>query len=85
MTRPLVPSDAPNSHACEGCGKGMTAAEARWPVCLDCTKARHKAVIARGRCRCRREQRRPGDVVQQGPRRWIPCRRCLGMIEEVTP
>jgi hypothetical protein len=85
MTRPLVPSvDATTNRSCEGCGRGLSTLEGRWAVCLDCTRARHRAVIARGKCRCGKKARE-GDVVSQGPRSWIPCRRCLGAIREVTP
>jgi hypothetical protein len=88
MNNPLVPrldaaTDAP--RACEGCGAGLTRDEAaRWRVCVDCTRARHRAVIARGSCRCGKHAR-PGEIVTQGPRSWIPCRRCLGCVELVTP
>jgi len=92
MTRPLTPNvDAAAGSAsaalrCEGCGKGLTPAEgAHWRVCLDCTKARHRTAVNRGRCGCRAKDKRPGEVVRQGPRAWIPCRRCLGAIKEVTP
>ncbi len=85
MTRPLVPSmDAPTPHTCEGCGTGLSPVEgARWRVCLDCTRARHRAVIARGRCRCGKKAR-PGEVCRMGSRSWVPCRRCLGSLEQLT-
>jgi hypothetical protein len=86
MTRPLVPPssvDATTPRTCEGCGMGLSPVEgARWRVCLDCTRARHRAVIARGKCRCG-AKRREGEVVRQGPRAWVPCRRCLGAIRDV--
>ena len=87
MTRPLTPNvDAVELRTCEGCGKGLDALEgAHWRVCLDCTKARHRTVVNRGRCGCRAADRRPGEVVRQAGRAWIPCRRCLGAIREVTP
>lgn len=86
-THPVVPVDATarDAHACDGCGRGLSPIEAvRWRVCMDCTRARHRAVIARGKCKCG-GKRREGEVVTQGPRSWIPCRRCLGAIREVTP
>ena len=87
MTRPLTPNvDAVTLRTCEGCGKGLSAAEGlHWSVCLACTKARHRAAVARGRCCCRAAERRPGELVTQGGRTWIPCRRCLGAIRAVTP
>jgi len=86
LDRPVCPTCGAPGTACEGCGRGLTPAEVgRWPVCLDCTRARHRAVVARGRCRCGKSKQRPGEEVRQGGRAWIPCRRCLGAITEVTP
>lgn len=67
--------------ACEGCGKELGPLEAlRWHVCMDCTKARHRAVVNHGRCTCGRK-RRP-RIVTNGCRTWSACDRCLGTVKE---
>ena len=46
--------------------------------------ARHRAVMARGRCRCG-SQKDPSDRIRQaGGRRWISCDRCLGSIKQLS-
>ncbi len=68
---------------CDGCERPLGPVEAlHWSVCLDCTKARHRAVLA-GRCVCG-PQRRPGSPVSSGARSWMPCRRCLAVIRSRT-
>ena len=68
---------------CEGCGKELGAVEAlSWDVCLDCTKARHRAVVGRG-CKCGRKAR-PTEVLRTGSRSWISCFRCLGQIRQLS-
>lgn len=57
----------------------------------DVIKARHRAAVNRGRCVCG-SKREPGP--KTGPvflingrdigRKFIPCRRCLGTIKEVS-
>jgi hypothetical protein len=69
---------------CEGCDKPMGVIEAlHWDVCLPCTKARHRAAVNRGRCSCGRQARR-GAVCRIGSRSWVPCKRCLGTIEQLS-
>lgn len=69
--------------SCDGCGRPLNPVEAlRWTVCFGCTKARQRAVVA-GRCCCGR-QRVPGAPCAAGSRRWIPCRRCLGTIRQLS-
>lgn len=65
---------------CDGCGTQLSPVEAMsWHVCLPCTRARHKAVLA-GHCVCGR-RRKPGPLAQQAGRTWTPCLRCLGVIQ----
>ncbi len=76
---------ADDAHAatCDGCGRPLNPVEAQqWTVCLDCTKARQRAV-ASGRCACG-GRAIPGELCRVGSRSWIPCRRCLGSIRQVT-
>lgn len=68
---------------CEGCDRLLSPIEAlHWSVCFVCTKARHRAVLAR-RCICGRRAR-PGPVDRIGSRSWVPCLRCLGQIRQLT-
>jgi hypothetical protein len=72
---------------CEGCGGEMYSFI--WPhVCMSCVKARHRSVVARGRCVCGRKRRPMPEVgnglKRLGARRWIPCGRCLGTIRQVA-
>ncbi len=70
---------ARDARTCEGCDSPLNPIEAlHWRVCMPCTQARHKAVLAR-RCICG-AKRRPGTPVSQAGRAWTPCRRCLGAI-----
>lgn len=61
---------------CEGCGCELGIRDLRWMVCMDCTKARHRAVVARKGCTCGRKAKlgepkaRYGVVVRD-------CARCL--------
>lgn len=66
-------------RTCTGCGEPLGVIDAqRWDVCLECTRARQRAVLS-GRCACGRRAL-PGSPVTQAGRRWVPCRRCLGAI-----
>jgi len=68
---------------CTGCGTELGALEAlRWDVCMDCTKARHRAVTNRGRCSCGKKRReRPVSFSSlKSARHWIACDRCLGTV-----
>ena len=68
---------------CEGCNKLLGPVEAyRWAVCLECTKARHRAVVAH-KCVCG-NKRRPSDVHRIGSRTWTGCFRCLGQIRQLS-
>lgn len=67
---------------CQGCGTPLSPVEAlRWQVCLDCTKARHRAATNRGRCSCGTKRR--DRLVETRSRSWIACDRCLGVIAQV--
>lgn len=70
--------------SCDGCGAPMSMSEhaAGWTVCLECTKARHRAVLKR-KCCCGRK-RRPTEVMRTGSRSWISCHRCLGQIKQLS-
>lgn len=65
---------------CEGCGKDFRNLLDSHAICTECVKARHRAVINRGRCTCRKKDKRPREV-SAGRRRWVACDRCLGQIE----
>jgi hypothetical protein len=68
---------------CEGCSKplGVFDASGGWNVCMDCTKARHRAVV-NGKCTCGKKAvpRKTGN----GIRKWIGCDRCLGSIKQLN-
>ena len=71
------------NRPCEGCGVQMMPYEfSRWAVCMGCTKARHRAVVAR-KCCCG-NKRRPTEVKSIGSRSWISCHRCLGQIKQLS-
>lgn len=44
--------------------------------CMDCIKARHRAVLA-GRCACGRKRRENPTIHRVGSRTWKTCDRCL--------
>jgi hypothetical protein len=74
---------------CQGCQKELGAVEAlSWGVCLDCTKARHRAVVNGGRCKCGNKAVRSDDVMGEpnrvGSRTWVSCFRCLGTICQLS-
>ena len=69
---------------CQGCLAPLHPMErGYWTVCFPCTRARHKAVLARGRCVCHARERRPRQV-SNGSRAWIACDRCLGSIRQLS-
>lgn len=73
-----------NPSSCDGCGRPLNPVEAtRWSVCMDCTRARAATVARRGKCACR-SKARAGDVVRTGSRSFVPCRRCLGTIRQLS-
>lgn len=63
---------------CEGCGKELGPMDAGYNVCFDCTKARHRAVMNRGKCTCNKKARK--REVSAFGRKWIACDRCLGTV-----
>ena len=68
---------------CQGCGRELGVIEAvNWGVCLDCTKARHRAVVTGG-CKCGKKAI-PTEVNRVGSRSWISCFRCLGQIRQLS-
>lgn len=78
---------------CAGCDKNMNPIEAAGgPVCLECCAARARAAMDH-RCHCG-NRRRPGEAltaggitingVRRGVRSWVPCRRCLGTIRQLS-
>lgn len=76
--------DAEGYALCEGCGVQLGVVEAaHYHVCLACTRARHAAVLNRGWCRCGRRAV-PGDTLKMYSRVWIPCKRCLGTIKQLS-
>ncbi len=64
---------------CEGCKKDLDVFGLREGVCMECTKARHQAVMNVGRCTCKRADRRPRDV-RRFSKNWVVCERCLGGV-----
>lgn len=70
---------------CGGCTKEITKYEAmQWGVCLPCTGLRQRAAVGGGSCVCH-EQAIPGSVRGiQGQRMWIPCKKCLGTIRQLS-
>lgn len=72
---------------CEGCGKELGVLEALyWAVCMDCTKARHRAFCKGGRCTCgrKRREREVANGTSKYARRWIACDRCLGSVRQLN-
>jgi hypothetical protein len=67
---------------CEGCGKQLGVGDTGYTVCIECTKARHRAVVNR-KCSCG-NKRRPTEIKRIGSRTWISCYRCLGQIKQVS-
>ena len=66
-----------------GCGSTLTPFDMQWGVCMGCTKARHRAVLNRGKCGCG-SKKVPGDIARTGSRSWVPCNRCLGSIKQLS-
>lgn len=63
---------------CTACGKPS------WhDVCMACVIQRHKTVLNRGKCTCRKAEQRPREV-GNNIRRWIACDRCLGSIKQLN-
>jgi hypothetical protein len=72
----------PATATCAGCDRPLGALEAgRYTVCMECTRARHRAAHTK-RCACGREAR-PVGPYRVGGRRWLSCRRCLGTIKQL--
>lgn len=80
---------------CGTCGNPQTLLDAiSGGPCLECVKARHRSVLAQGRCVCR-TKRHLGDPVtvggivingvKRGGRRFRPCSRCLGHVNLPDP
>jgi len=69
---------------CQGCACTLGAYEAaRWGVCMECTRARARACGASGRCMCGRK-RIEGEALRVGSRSWVPCKRCLGSVRQLS-
>ena len=67
---------------CEGCTKPLGPMDLGYTVCMDCTRARHNAVLKR-KCCCG-NKRRPTEVKKAYSRSWISCYRCLGQIKQLS-
>jgi len=69
---------------CEGCLKELSVLDScrRYGVCLDCTEARHNAVLKR-KCVCG-NKKRESEIHKIGSRTWISCLRCLGQIKQLS-
>jgi hypothetical protein len=65
-------------RTCQGCGQVLGPMDVGRDVCMPCTQARHRAVLAR-RCVCGRFKR--PRLVTNGTREWTSCDRCLGAIK----
>ena len=70
---------------CEGCLKEMDVMGflQGYTVCMDCVKARHKAVMRNGKCGCRKADKRPREMGNKS-RKWLGCDRCLGTIRQLS-
>lgn len=84
---------------CDGCLRALTVFDqvGGWTVCLECTKARHRAAMTH-RCACGRRRRESevhatagvtvrhvdGTIKRVGGRRWISCLRCLGQVRQLS-
>lgn len=68
---------------CEGCGEKFINLFDGTPVCMDCVKARARVAFTR-RCKCGRK--RNEDPEPHGPsfRRFMSCRRCLGVTRQLS-
>jgi len=67
---------------CEGCGQELGVFDMGYDVCMECTKARHRAVINR-KCSCG-SKKRPSEIHKAYSRTWISCLRCLGQIKQLS-
>ena len=68
---------------CEGCTKPLhPVGDAGYSVCMECTKARHHAVMKR-KCCCG-NKRQPTEVKKTYSRSWISCYRCLGQVKQIS-
>ncbi len=80
---PLSPplTEAPR---CQGCLEFLSPSDRAqgYAVCLDCTRARHRAVLKR-RCVCGR-RRRETEIKRVGSRSWVSCHRCLGQVRQLS-
>lgn len=70
---------------CNGCTKELSEMDIimGWSVCMDCTKARHGAVLRGNRCHCGKK-RRETEEKKMASRRWISCHRCLGVVLHIS-
>jgi len=65
---------------CTGCDRELDPYEAiKWTVCIECTRMRHRAVLAGHKCVCDPRDRKP-HIISNGFRTWVGCDRCLGEI-----
>lgn len=69
---------------CEGCLEELDvfSVATGYGVCMECTEARHKAVL-KHKCRCGRKKRE-SEVKSNGSRKWISCLRCLGQVRQIS-
>lgn len=79
-TQEIQTQTIPHYPACEGCGNPMDPMGyfGGYKVCWACTKARHRAVLAK-KCCCGTKNRRP-RLIATACRTWWGCDRCLGAI-----
>ena len=83
MTRVITSTHCAIVRHCHGCDRPLTGfLDELYDVCMDCTKARHRAVV-NGKCTCGRKAK-PGATCKAYSRTWIPCQRCLGTIRQVS-
>ena len=72
-----------DQRTCEGCGKELNPVfDAQWSVCMDCTRARARAVANHHRCVCGRKRRE--RTIVTAVRSWIACNRCLGTVRQLN-
>ena len=70
------------ARQCEGCGSELGVFDIGYSICMECTKARHRAVINR-KCSCG-NKKRPSKIKRIHSRTWISCNRCLGQIKQLS-
>jgi hypothetical protein len=78
----VTPATPRGVRHCDGCGKELGVFDALWTVCMECTRARHRACVSGGKCTCGRK--RVERTIVTRVRSWIACDRCLGTVRQLS-